>query len=149
MPTHAEKRVLPYTPEQMYGLVADIERYPEFLPWCRAARITKREEGVVYADLVIGFKVFRERFTSKAVLRSPDAVDVSYIKGPMRHLNNHWRFEPHPKGCLLDFYIDFEFRSRIMQKAIGVLFNEAVRRMVSSFERHARALYGSPSSPSK
>ena len=149
MPTHAEKRVLPYSPRQMYDLVADIERYPEFLPWCLAARITRREEGAVYADLVIGFKIFRERFTSKATLRPPDAIDISYIKGPMRHLNNHWRFEPHAQGCLLDFYIDFEFRSRLMQKAMGMLFNEAVRRMVSSFETRARALYGSPSSPSK
>ena len=142
MPTHAEKRVLPYTPEQMYDLVADIARYPEFLPWCLAARITKREEDAVYADLVIGFKIFRERFTSKAVLRPPDAIDVSYIKGPRRYLDNHWRFLPHAEGCLLDFYVDFEFRSRIMQKAIGVLFNEAARRMVSAFERRARVLYG-------
>ncbi len=148
MPTHAEKRVLPYSPQQMYDLVADIERYPEFLPWCLAARITRREEGAVYSDLVIGFKVFRERLTSKAVLRPPDAIDVSYIKGPMRYLDNHWRFLPHPEGCLLDFYIDFEFRSRVMQKAIGVLFNEAARRMVSAFERRAKQLYGSPSSPS-
>jgi coenzyme Q-binding protein COQ10 len=149
MPTHAEKRVLPYAPKQMYDLVADIERYPDFLPWCLAARITKRGEGMVEADLVIGFKMFRERFTSRAIFHPPDAIDVAYIKGPMRHLDNHWGFEPHPDGCELGFFIDFEFRSRLMQKAMGVLFNEAVHRMVSAFETRAKKLYGSPSSPSK
>ena len=149
MPTHAEKRVLPYAPEQLYGLVADVERYPEFLPWCRAARVTRREENVVYADLIIGFKVFRERFTSKVTLDPPAAIGVQYVKGPMRHLNNQWRFEPHPEGCLIDFYVEFEFRSALLQRVIGVLFNEAVRRMVSAFEARARALYGAPSSPSQ
>ncbi len=149
MATHAEKRVLPYSPEQLFDLVADIERYPEFLPWCRAARITRREVDVVYADLVIVFNVFLERFTSKVTLRKPDAVDVQYVKGPMRHLNNHWRFVPHERGCLLDFYVDFEFRSAIVQRLIGVLFNEAVRRMVSAFDSRARQLYGAPSSPSQ
>ena len=149
MPTHAEKRVLPYAPEQLYGLVADVERYPEFLPWCRAARVTRREENVVYADLMIGFKVFRERFTSKVTLDPPAAIGMQYVKGPMRHLNNQWRFEPHPEGCLIDFYVEFEFRSALLQRVIGVLFNEAVRRMVSAFEARARALYGAPSSPSQ
>jgi coenzyme Q-binding protein COQ10 len=149
MPTHAEKRVLPYSPKQMYDLVADIERYPEFLPWCLAARITKRGEGMVESDLVIGFKMFRERFRSRAIFRPPHAIDVAYIKGPMRHLDNHWSFEPHSDGCELGFFIDFEFSSRLMQKAMGVLFNEAVHRMVSAFEHRAKKLYGSPSSPSK
>ena len=149
MPTHAEKRVLPYAPEQLYGLVADVERYPEFLPWCRAARVTRREENVVYADLIIGFKVFRERFTSKVTLDPPAAIGMQYVKGPMRHLNNQWRFEPHPEGCLIDFYVEFEFRSALLQRVIGVLFNEAVRRMVSALEARARALYGAPSSPSQ
>ena len=141
MATHAERRALPFSPEQMYNLVADVERYPEFLPWCRAARVTSREGNIIHADLVIGFKMFRERFTSKVTLTPCDEIHVEYIKGPMRHLNNHWRFEPHEKGCIIDFYIDFEFRSRLMQKAIGLLFNEAVRRMVSSFETRAHALY--------
>ena len=145
MATHAERRALPYTPEQMYALVADIERYPDFLPWCRAARITRHDGDVLYADLVIGFKMFRERFTSKVTLSPPDSVHVDYIKGPMRHLNNHWRFEPHDDGCLIDFYVDFEFRSVLLQGAIGLLFNEAARRMVSAFETRARALYGSTS----
>ncbi len=142
MATHAERRVLSYSPAQMYALVADVERYPEFLPWCRAARITRRDGDVLYADLVIGFKMFRERFSSKVTLSPPDSVHVDYIKGPMRHLNNHWRFEPHEKGCVIDFQVDFEFRSKLLQSAIGLLFNEAVRRMVAAFEARAKALYG-------
>jgi coenzyme Q-binding protein COQ10 len=143
MPTHAEKRVLPYTPEQMYDLVADIEKYPEFLPWCLAARIRKREGNVVYADLIIGFKMIRERFTSRVTLSPPDRIDVSYTEGPFSYLNNHWIFiTTEDGGCLIDFYVDFEFRSKMLQKIIGVLFNEAVRRMVTAFETRARELYG-------
>ena len=143
MPTHAEKRVLPYTPEQLFDLVATVERYPEFLPWCLASRITRREENVIYADLVIGFRMARERFSSKVTLHHPDRIDVKYLKGPMRYLNNHWRFTPRENGgCLVDFYVDFEFRSVVLQKLIGVLFNEAVRRMVDAFDARARDLYG-------
>lgn len=143
MPTHAEKRVLPYRPEQMFELVASVDRYPEFLPWCKAARITKREGDVFYADLVVAFKVFRERFSSKVTLHPDLVIDVEYINGPFRYLNNHWRFEPTPDGgCLVDFYVDFEFRSRILQNLIGLLFNEAVQRMVAAFEARAAKLYG-------
>ncbi len=143
MPTHAEQRILPYSQRQLFDLVADVERYPEFLPWCYAARITKRDGGVFYADLVIGFKVFRERFSSKVTLNRWDSVDVRYLKGPMRYLNNHWRFIAQPDGgCMIDFYVDFEFRSMLLQRAIGVLFNEASRRMVAAFEERANTLYG-------
>jgi coenzyme Q-binding protein COQ10 len=142
MPTHAEQRVLPYTPEQLFALVADIERYPEFLPWCVAARIKKRRADLVVADLVIGFKVFRERFTSRVALDPPGHIDVSYAEGPFRRLNNHWVFERVPGGCHIDFFVDFEFKSRLMQKVIEVLFSEAVRRMVGAFEKRARDLYG-------
>jgi coenzyme Q-binding protein COQ10 len=145
MPTHAEKRELPYTAEQLYDLVADVDRYPEFLPWCVAARVMRREGNVLYADLVIGFRMFRERFTSTATLYPHHRVDVEYIKGPFRHLNNHWVFTPAGKDrCVIDFYIDFEFRSRLLQRAMEPLFNEAVRRMVTSFETRARRLYGRP-----
>jgi coenzyme Q-binding protein COQ10 len=145
MPTHAEERLLHYTPRQLFDLVADVERYPEFLPWCMAARIRKREGNVVFADLVIGFKVFRERFTSKVVLDPGGRrIDVSYMQGPFKYLNNHWIFTDHPEGCVIDFYVDFEFHSRILQKAIQVLFHEAVRRMVAAFEARAKALYGTP-----
>ena len=145
MPTHAEKRVIPFTPEQLFAVVADIEKYPEFLPWCIATRIRRREGKVVHADMVIGFKMFRERFTTRDVLDPPRRIDVSYHDGPFKYLNNHWIFEPHGDGhCELDFYIDFEFHSRLFQKMVGVIFNEAVRLMVTAFEKRAREIYGSP-----
>ncbi len=142
MPTHAEKRVLPYTPAQLFDMVADVERYPDFLPWCLASRITKREGNVITADLIIGFRMVRERFTSRVTLARPDRIDVEYTHGPLSHLNNHWVFIPHEDGCLIDFYVDFEFRSRVLQKLIGALFNEAVKRMVAAFEARAGDLYG-------
>ena len=142
MPTHAEKKFLPYTADQMFHLVADIERYPEFLPWCIGARIRKRVDNVVYADLMIGFKMVRERFTSKVVLSPPGRVDVTYAEGPFQYLSNHWIFEPAPGGCSIDFFVDFEFKSKVLQKIITALFSEAVRRMVSAFETRAQALYG-------
>jgi coenzyme Q-binding protein COQ10 len=142
MPTHAEQRVLPYTQEQLFDLVADIERYPEFLPWCLGARIRERQPHLVVADLIIGFKMFRERFTSRVELDPPRRINVTYAEGPFRYLNNHWIFEKVPEGCRIDFFVDFEFKSRLMQKVIEVLFGEAVRRMVSAFEGRARDLYG-------
>lgn len=147
MPTHAEKRVVPYTPKQLFDLVADVERYPEFLPWAVAARITKRQGNVFHADMVVGFKMIRERFSSRVTLTEPNRVDVVYLDGPFRYMNNHWIFEPHEDGCLIDFYVDFEFRSRMLQRMIGVLFNEAVRRLVSAFEARARQLYGPQAKP--
>ncbi len=142
MPTHAEKKFLQYTPDQMYRLVADIERYPEFLPWCTGARIRRRVGNIVYADLMIGFKMVRERFTSTVVM-GPSRIDVTYAEGPFQYLSNHWIFEPAPGGCQIDFFVDFEFKSKMLQKIISVLFGEAVRRMVGAFETRADALYGS------
>jgi coenzyme Q-binding protein COQ10 len=143
MPTHAERRVLPYTPEQLFDIVADIERYPDFLPWCVATRIRSRDGNVITADVVIGFKMFRERFTTRDVLDRPRRIDVSYHDGPFKYLNNHWVFEPvGDASCELDFYIDFEFKTRLLQIAVGALFNEAVKVMVSSFEKRAKAIYG-------
>src|SRR5260221_10767837 len=116
MPTFAETRVLPYAPHQLYDLVADIERYPEFLPWCLASRIKSREGNTIRADLVIGFKMIRERFTSTVVLEPPKRIEVAYAEGPFRYLNNHWVFEPTPDGgCRIDFWVDFEFRNRMLQ----------------------------------
>ena len=106
MPTHAEQKVLPYTPEQLYALVADIERYPEFLPWCVGARIRERRENIIVADLIIGFKLFRERFTSRVTLSPPHRIDVAYTEGPFKYLNNHWIFERVPGGCRIDFFVD-------------------------------------------
>src|SRR5260221_8940938 len=148
MPTHAERRVLPYTPEQLFTLVADIERYPEFLPWCLAAKIRRREGATIHADLMIGFRMVRERFTSKVELAPPRQITVTYAEGPFKYLNNHWTFEPAGEGgCQIDFFVDFEFRNRVLQKLIEVLFQEAVRRMVSAFEGRARALYGATGQP--
>ncbi|MEP3113972.1 type II toxin-antitoxin system RatA family toxin [Nisaea sp.] len=143
MPTHVEQRVVPFTSEQLFDLIADIQRYPEFLPWCVGARIRKRDGNRIVADLVIGYKLIRERFTSTVTL-SPEQnrIDVEYTDGPFKYLNNHWVFEPHPEGCMIDFYVDFEFRSKMLQKIIEVFFNEAVRRMVGAFEARAHELYG-------
>ena len=151
MPTHAEKRVLPYSREQMYKLVADVERYPEFLPWCVACRIRQQSSPDAFvADLIIGFKFIRERFTSLVTLQPPDRIDVNYQEGPFRYLTNHWHFvENGDDQCIIDFYIDFEFRSRTLQRMIGALFNEAVQRMVNAFERRAKALYGPQARPSQ
>ena len=151
MATHAERRLLPYSPEQLFDLVAAIDRYPEFLPWCVAARIRERQENVLIGDLVIGFKMIRERFTSKVTLDRARRIDVVYLSGPMHYLNNHWTFTAVPSspehpggGTMIDFYVDFEFRSRLLQSLIGVLFHEAVKRMVAAFEARARQLYGAP-----
>ena len=144
MPSHKEERFLPYTPEQMFDLVADIDRYPEFLPWCVGARITSREQNVVHADLMVGFKMLREKFTSRVALTRPDRIEVAYLDGPFRYLKNQWMFVARDGGCVIDFYIDFEFRSRVLRKIMQPLFHEAVRRMVAAFETRARTLYGEP-----
>ena len=147
MPTHAERKILPYTPEQMFALVADIERYPEFLPWCVACRVTKTDGPVIWGDLMVGFKVFREKFTSKVTLHAPGHIDVEYIDGPFRYLNNHWQFTPTEdgQGTEVDFFIDFEFRSRMLQAVASTVFNEAVRRMVGAFETRASVIHGKAS----
>ncbi len=147
MPTHAEKKVLRYTPEQLFDMVADVRRYPEFLPWCVGARIVSETEAELIADLTIGFKLFRETFRSKVALERPHHVHVQYLTGPFRYLNNHWRFHPVQGGTEVDFFVDFEFRSRLLQAVIGTVFNEAVSMMVRAFERRARALYGRPVPP--
>ena len=148
MPTHAEKRVLPYSQEQLFDMVADVRRYPEFLPWCVGARIVSRTDQELIADLTIGFKMFRETFRSQVTLERPNHVHVRYLTGPFRYLNNHWRFHPVANGTEVDFFVDFEFKSRLLQTIIGTVFNEAVRLMVRSFERRAMALYRrAPPSP--
>jgi coenzyme Q-binding protein COQ10 len=150
MPTHAEKRIMPYSADEMYGLIADVARYPEFLPWCSAARIREVRplpDGsgeVMDADMVISFKVFRERFGSRVTRRpAARAIDVQYLDGPFRYLQNHWKFIPLGESrCEVDFFVDFEFRSAILQKLIGLVFHEAMLRIVRAFERRAEALYG-------
>ncbi|MGB4106695.1 MAG: type II toxin-antitoxin system RatA family toxin [Alphaproteobacteria bacterium] len=147
MPTHAEKRHLPYTAEQLFDLVADVERYPEFLPWCISCKIAVREGNAIKADVVIGYKMFREKFGSRVLLDRPHHVHVEYLSGPMKYLSNHWRFIPMPEGgCMIDFYVDFEFKNPVFQKLMGVFFNEIVRRMVSAFEARAAELYAASAS---
>jgi coenzyme Q-binding protein COQ10 len=144
MPTHTERRVLPFTPRALFDLVADIERYPEFLPWCLAARIRSREGNIIIADLVIGHRLIRERFTSRVTLTPPESensegrIDVEYIAGPMQHMSNRWIFHPAaPSSTEIDFYVDFAFRSKMLEKLMGLVFHEAVTRMVRAFETRA------------
>jgi coenzyme Q-binding protein COQ10 len=147
MPKHSENRTLPYSAQQMYDLVADVARYPEFLPWCAAARINSRvadgASEVMDAELVISFKVFREKFGSRVTLW-PDAhkIDTQYLDGPFRYMQSNWAFEDTETGCDVAFFVDFEFRNIILQKLIGVVFNEAMHRIVRAFEARANALYG-------
>ncbi len=138
---------MPQSAEQMYDLVADIAAYPEFLPWCAGARIRSRKSvgqtEIVNADLVISFKLFREKFGSRVTLdRDARKIDVEYLDGPFRYLNNHWHFSPlEGGGCEVEFFVDFEFKSVVLQTVIGVVFNEAMQRIVRAFEARARVLY--------
>ena len=142
MPTHAETRTVAFSPEQLFDLVADVGKYPQFLPWCVGARVRSRTESELVADLTIGFGPFRESFTSRVALDRPGEIRVRYEDGPFKYLNNTWRFRPDPKGCRVDFFVDFDFRSRLLQAAIGVVFNEAVARMVNAFLTRARHIHG-------
>ncbi len=149
MPSHSETRTLPYTAAQMYDLVADVARYPEFLPWTAAARInSRRQEGdheVMLADLVVSFKVFRERFGSRVTLwPARRRIDTEYIEGPFKHLHSRWEFRDVDGGSEVHFDVDFEFRNILLQKAAGLFFFEAMQRIVRAFEARAHALYGQP-----
>lgn len=146
MTAHSETRTLPFTPQQMYDLVADVARYPEFLPWTAAARIRSVEDqgdhAVMLADLVVSFKVFRERFGSRVTLwPARRQIDTAYIDGPFRYLNSTWTFREAHQGCEVHFEVDFEFRNRILQGAAGMFFNEAMQRIVRAFEARAHAIY--------
>ncbi len=144
MPSHAERKFVPYRPDQMFELVADVAKYPQFLPWCVGARVRSRSESEQVADLIIGFGPFRESFTSRVGMTRPGLITVRYENGPFKFLENRWRFEPAADGCEIDFYVDFEFRSRVLQAAIGTVFGEAVHRMVAAFIKRADVLYGPP-----
>ena len=148
MPTHSETRRLPYEAQQMYDLVADVNAYPQFLPWTAAARVrsvTPQNGGslVMEADLVISFKLFRERFGSRVVLW-PEAkrIDTEYLEGPFRHMRSNWVFRDVEGGCEVEFFVDFEFRNRLLQSAAGLFFYEAMQRVVRAFEARARELHG-------
>lgn len=147
MPRHTEKRHLPYTPAQLFDMVADIERYDEFLPWVVAVRVRSSSDVETVADLVVGFNAFKERFTSKVAKQRPDRITVDYVEGPLKYLHNEWLFEPAKNGGTdLCFSVDFAFKNRIFETLAGQMFDRALRRMTSAFEQRAVALYGISSS---
>jgi coenzyme Q-binding protein COQ10 len=143
MPRHSETKHLPYSPEQLFDLVADVARYDEFLPWVVAVRIRSSSERETVADLVVGFNAFKERFTSKVMKDRPHRICVDYVEGPLKFLHNEWRFEPGADGGTdLHFAVDFAFKSRLFETLAGSMFDRALRRMTSAFEQRAAALYG-------
>jgi coenzyme Q-binding protein COQ10 len=155
MPSHHETRKLPYSARQMFDLVADVSSYPKFLPWTAAARVRDRRPvsgaagaaagaEVLEADLVISFKVFREKFGSRVTLWPADMhIDTEYLDGPFRHMESRWQFrDAEGGGCEVAFDVDYEFRNRILGSAAGFFFNDAMQRVVRAFERRALALYG-------
>jgi len=149
MPRHTETRHLPYTPEQLFDLVADVERYQEFLPWVAAVRIRSDSESETIADLVVGFRALKETFTSKVHKRRPHEIEIDYVEGPLKYLHNTWKFRPDGQGgTRLDFCVDFAFRIRIFETIAGQMFDRALRRMIGAFEDRAHALYGTGASGS-
>jgi coenzyme Q-binding protein COQ10 len=137
MPTHAEQKYLPYSAEQMFDLVAEIEKYGEFLPWCVACRKTKEDGNMIEADLIIGYKMIREKFKSRVTLDRPGHIRVEYLEGPMKNLSNEWKFISDGEGCIIDFYVDFEFKNPMLQGLVTMFFEKAVTKMVSAFEKRA------------
>ena len=150
MPAHSETRTLPFKADQMYALVGDVARYPEFIPWTAAARIRsvtdQGDHREMLADLVVGFKMFRERFGSRVVLwDEKKKIDTEYIDGPFKHMISHWQFRDLDEGgCEVAFDVDFEFKNKLLQGAAGMFFTEAMTRIVRAFETRAEALYGKP-----
>ncbi|MGN6374973.1 MAG: type II toxin-antitoxin system RatA family toxin [Sphingomonas sp.] len=149
MPKHHETRHLPYTPEQMFDLVADVGRYGEFLPWVSAIRVRSNSDTQMVADMIVGFKGLRETFTSKVDKERPRSIHVEYIEGPLKFLHNDWQFRPDGKGgCLVDFTVDFAFKNRVFEMLAGQVFDRALRKMIGAFETRAAELYGATGSAS-
>jgi coenzyme Q-binding protein COQ10 len=148
MPKFDTVRRVPHSPEQMFALVADVEKYPQFLPMCEALSVRSRKERdgvmVLVADMSVGYKAIRETFASQVVLRPDDLViQVKYIDGPFRYLRNEWSFGPSPAGgCDIGFAIDYEFRSRMLGALMGAVFDRAFRTFSSAFEKRADQIYG-------
>lgn len=140
MPRHEEQRVLPYPREFIFDIVADVAAYPEFLPWCIAARVYKQKPDGFLADVVIGFKMLRESWTSEIKLDRPEKITANYIKGPMKHLTNVWVLTPHAEGTLVDFVVDFEFKNPILQKILGPFFEDTTHKMMMAFDKRAAEL---------
>jgi len=148
MPRHTEKRILPYTPEQLFDLVADVGHYQDFLPWVAATRIREDNETEMVADLIVGFSALKETFTSRVKKQRPDRIEIDYVDGPLKHLHNHWKFRAVPGGTEVDFCVDFAFRNRIFEALAGQMFDRALRRMINAFEERAAVLYGAGESGS-
>lgn len=146
MPGIQQVRQLPYSAEQMFDLVADVGRYGEFLPWVVAARVRSDSEEELVADLLVGFNAFSEKFTSRVEKQRPGLIKVHYVDGPMRRLENVWKFDPLPHGCEVHFHVDFSFRNAVFEALAGQYFDRAFRKMVGAFEARAHELYGSSSS---
>lgn len=146
MLSHVEQKILPYTPDQMFDLVAAVDEYKKFAPWCVASRIHKWEgDHVFYADLIVGYKVFREKFSSKVILTPKEEITIEYQEGPLQNLTNHWKFSKTPEGhCLIDFSVEFEFKNGALQSLATMFFNEVVKRMINAFEKRAEQVYGAP-----
>jgi coenzyme Q-binding protein COQ10 len=145
VPGHREKRFLPYSAEQMFDLVADVGRYAEFLPWVTAVRVRSNSDSEMVADLIVGFRSLRERFTSRVGKERAKRISVDYIDGPLKFLRNDWQFEPAPGGCTIDFSVEFAFKNRVFEAIAGQMFDAALRKMINAFETRADALYVSPS----
>ncbi len=147
MPRHEETRHLPYTPAQMFDLVADVERYPDFLPWISAIRVRSGSETEMVADMIVGFKGLRESFTSRVVKKRPEEVRVDYLDGPLKQLHNLWHFRPDGQGgVLVDFEVEFAFKNRLFEALAGQMFDAALRKMIGAFEARAAILYGGQAS---
>lgn len=143
MPRHSETRHLPYTPEQLFALVADVASYDEFLPWVVAVRVRSSSEEETVADLIVGFSAFKERFTSRVLKDRPERITVDYIEGPLKYLHNEWRFErARDGGTNVHFSVDFAFRNRLFETLAGQMFDRALRKMIGAFEQRAAVLYG-------
>lgn len=147
MPGIHEQRRVTYSPEQMFDLVADVGSYAKFLPWVIATRVRSDSDTEMTADMVVGFKSLREKFTSQVVKTRPEKLTVHYIDGPMRDLDNSWTFTALPNGgCEIDFCVDFTFKNRVFEVLAGQYFDRAFRKMMAAFETRADALYGNSSS---
>lgn len=141
MPQHAERRTLPYPTETLYTIIADVKRYPEFLPWILDADIIKKNEQGFLADLTVGYKLFQDTYRSQVILSPNKRIEIQYIQGPFKHLHNHWNFTPVSSNSVdIDFFIDFEFQSSLFQTMIQSVFTQAVQKMISAFEERAKIL---------
>ncbi|MDE2410607.1 MAG: type II toxin-antitoxin system RatA family toxin [Sphingomonadales bacterium] len=147
MPGIREVRRLPWSAQQMFDLVGDVARYAEFLPWVVATRVRSNSETEMVADMLVGFNALREKFTSRVIKDRPHRIEVIYIDGPMRDLDNVWLFRPiEDGGCEVEFHVDFTFRNSVFEALAGQYFDRAFRKMVTAFEERAARLYGSNSS---